>query len=403
MMNPIPGLDELLARARDNGIFGTKMRSVIKLPGAGLDAVVEQQFEIGRQIIGAGLVPIIEPEVDIHSPKKAEAEQQLKAALLDGVNGLADDQAVMLKLTLPDTDNLYSELVSHPKLVRVVALSGGYSRDEACERLARNTGVIASFSRALTEGLTAQQSDEEFNATLDQAIARSPGAGYLSLFRATRRRCRRRAACPSSCLVMVVAGLGWAGPAAVRRARCADRRAGRGPRVGRHDLLRADHRVLAVAERGPAANRSRRRARGTVAAVGLGCSPLALRTHPSALGRRRGRPAELVGSRRSGAIVGQTRRTLGAAGRLAVESTSDAGTGVVGRRMAGRSGCRGQYRGRGSAPGAHRLAGDGAHRPRDRRPGVVLVGTGAAAGVDGQDRTRSAGRHRGCDGASGRR
>ena len=171
VMKPIPGLDELLARARDHGVFGTKMRSFIKLPGAGLDAVVAQQFEIGLQIVAAGLVPIIEPEIDIHSPRKAEAEDQLNAALLEGVNGLADDQAVMLKLTLPDTDNLYTDLVGHPKVVRVVALSGGYSRDEACEKLARNHGVIASFSRALTEGLTAQQSDEEFNATLDAAIA----------------------------------------------------------------------------------------------------------------------------------------------------------------------------------------------------------------------------------------
>ena len=171
VMKPIPGLDELLARARDHGVFGTKMRSFIKLPGAGLDAVVAQQFEIGLQIVAAGLVPIIEPEIDIHSPRKAEAEDQLNAALLEGVNGLADGQAVMLKLTLPDTDNLYSDLVRHPKVVRVVALSGGYSRDEACEKLARNHGVIASFSRALTEGLTAQQSDEEFNATLDAAIA----------------------------------------------------------------------------------------------------------------------------------------------------------------------------------------------------------------------------------------
>jgi fructose-bisphosphate aldolase class I len=170
IMKPIPGLDELLVRARDNGVFGTKMRSVIKLPGAGLDAVVEQQFEIGRQIIAAGLVPIIEPEIDIHSPRKAEAEDQLNAALLDGVNKLGD-QVVMLKLTLPDTDNLYKQLVEHPKVLRLVALSGGYSRDEACEKLARNTGVIASFSRALTEGLTAQQSDQEFNATLDAAIA----------------------------------------------------------------------------------------------------------------------------------------------------------------------------------------------------------------------------------------
>jgi fructose-bisphosphate aldolase class I len=171
VMKPIPGLDELLARARDNGVFGTKMRSVIKVPGAGLDAVVEQQFEIGRQIIGAGLVPIIEPEIDIHSPRKAEAEDQLNAALLDGVNNLGDDKVVMLKLTLPDTDNLYKQLVEHPRVLRVVALSGGYSRDEACEKLARNTGVIASFSRALTEGLTAQQSDQEFNGTLDAAIA----------------------------------------------------------------------------------------------------------------------------------------------------------------------------------------------------------------------------------------
>jgi fructose-bisphosphate aldolase class I len=171
VMKPMPGLDALLDRAVENGVFGTKERSVIKLPGAGLDAVVEQQFEVAQQVLAKGLVPIIEPEVDIHSPRKAEAEDQLKAALLDGVNNLGDDQAVMLKLTLPDTDNLYAELVAHPKVVRVVALSGGYSRDEACEKLARNNGVIASFSRALTEGLTAQQSDQEFNATLDAAIA----------------------------------------------------------------------------------------------------------------------------------------------------------------------------------------------------------------------------------------
>jgi fructose-bisphosphate aldolase class I len=132
---------------------------------------VAQQFEVARQVLAKGLVPIIEPEVDIHSPKKAEAEDQLKAALLDGVNQLGDDQAVMLKLTLPDTDSLYSELVDHPKVVRVVALSGGYNRDDACEKLSRNNGVIASFSRALTEGLNAQQSDEEFNSTLDAAIA----------------------------------------------------------------------------------------------------------------------------------------------------------------------------------------------------------------------------------------
>jgi fructose-bisphosphate aldolase class I len=171
IMKPMPGLDDLLDRAVANGVFGTKERSFIKLPGAGLDAVVAQQFEVAQQVLAKGLVPIIEPEVDIHSPRKAEAEDQLRAALLDGVNALGDDQAVMVKLTLPDTDNLYSELVAHPKVVRVVALSGGYSRDEACEKLSRNNGVIASFSRALTEGLTAQQSDQEFNATLDAAIA----------------------------------------------------------------------------------------------------------------------------------------------------------------------------------------------------------------------------------------
>lgn len=170
-MKPIPGLDDLLDRAVANGVFGTKERSVIKLPGAGLDAVVAQQFEVAAQVLAKDLVPIIEPEVDINSPKKAEAEDQLKASLLDGVNHLGDDQKVMLKLTLPNTDNLYRELVEHPNVVRVVALSGGYGREEACEKLSRNNGVIASFSRALTEGLTAQQSDEEFNATLDAAIA----------------------------------------------------------------------------------------------------------------------------------------------------------------------------------------------------------------------------------------
>jgi fructose-bisphosphate aldolase, class I len=170
-MKPMPELDDLLDRAVANGVFGTKERSVIKLPGAGLDAVVTQQFEVAQQVLAKGLVPILEPEVDIHSPRKAEAEDQLKAGLLDGVNQLGEDQKVMLKLTLPDADNLYSELVDHPKVVRVVALSGGYSRDEACEKLSRNNGVIASFSRALTEGLTAQQSGDEFNTTLDAAIA----------------------------------------------------------------------------------------------------------------------------------------------------------------------------------------------------------------------------------------
>jgi fructose-bisphosphate aldolase class I len=168
VMKPIDGLDELLARAVAKGIFGTKMRSVIKLPGSGLEAVVDQQFEVARQILGAGLVPIIEPEVDIHSPEKGAAEEQLKAAILRHLDTL--DQQVILKLTLPDTDDLYRDLVEHPKVMRVVALSGGYDRTDACERLARNHGVIASFSRALTEGLTAQQSDDEFNKTLDEAI-----------------------------------------------------------------------------------------------------------------------------------------------------------------------------------------------------------------------------------------
>jgi len=171
VMKPIPDLDDLLARALDNGIFGTKMRSFIMLPGKGLDAVVEQQFAIARRILAAGLVPIIEPEVDIHSPRKAEAEDQLKAGLLEEVNKLDTGQVVMLKLTLPETDNLYKDFVEHPGVLRVLALSGGYSRDEACARLARNHGVIASFSRALTQGLTVKQSPGEFDAMLDESIA----------------------------------------------------------------------------------------------------------------------------------------------------------------------------------------------------------------------------------------
>jgi fructose-bisphosphate aldolase, class I len=170
VMKPMPGLDELLARARDNGVFGTKMRSVIKQPGAGLDAVVEQQFEIGRQIIAAGLVPIIEPEIDIHSPEKAKAEALLKAGIAEKLNQLPAGQLVMLKLTLPEQDNFYADFVKHPKVLRVVALSGGYSREEANDRLRRNHGVIASFSRALAEGLSAQQSADEFNTTLDKSI-----------------------------------------------------------------------------------------------------------------------------------------------------------------------------------------------------------------------------------------
>jgi fructose-bisphosphate aldolase, class I len=171
VMKPIPNLDDLLARALDNGIFGTKMRSFIKLPGRGLDAVVDQQFDIARQILATGLVPIIEPEVDIHSPQKAEAEEQLKARILERLNTVDANQVVMLKLTLPETDDLYAEFVEHPKVLRVLALSGGYSRDDACARLARNHGVIASFSRALTEGLSVDQSPEEFDAMLDKSIA----------------------------------------------------------------------------------------------------------------------------------------------------------------------------------------------------------------------------------------
>ena len=171
VMKPISGLDDLLARAAALGIFGTKMRSVIKLPGGGLGAVVDQQFEVARQILAAGLVPIIEPEIDIHSPAKGEAEDQLKASIITHLGTLGDNQQVMLKLTLPDTDDLYRDLVDHPKVMRVLALSGGYTRAEACERLARNHGVIASFSRALTEGLTIQQSGAEFDKTLDEAIA----------------------------------------------------------------------------------------------------------------------------------------------------------------------------------------------------------------------------------------
>jgi fructose-bisphosphate aldolase class I len=171
LMKPIGGLDELLARARDKGIFGTKMRSVIKTADAGgVQQIVDQQFEIGRQILAAGLVPIIEPEVDIHSPSKAEAEELLKAAILQQLDQVPEGEHVMLKLTLPEEDGFYTELVEHPRVLRVVALSGGYTREDANARLARNPGVIASFSRALTEGLSAQQSDEDFDAALGAAI-----------------------------------------------------------------------------------------------------------------------------------------------------------------------------------------------------------------------------------------
>jgi fructose-bisphosphate aldolase, class I len=171
VMKPMPGLDELLARAADLGVFGTKMRSVVKVAdAAGVQAVVDQQFEVGRQIVAAGLVPIIEPEVDIHSPSKEEAEVLLKAAMLERLNDLGESENVMLKLTIPSVDDFYSDVIAHPRVLRVVALSGGYSRAEANERLARNHRMIASFSRALTEGLSAQQTDAEFDAMLDGAI-----------------------------------------------------------------------------------------------------------------------------------------------------------------------------------------------------------------------------------------
>ena len=171
LMKPMPELDALLAKGASKGIFGTKMRSVIKEANkAGIDAVVAQQFAVGRQILAAGLVPIIEPEVDITSATKKEAEVLLKAALLAELNAQPADQPVMLKLTLPEVDDFYQELVNHPSVLRVVALSGGYSREESNQRLSRNHGVIASFSRALTEGLSAKQSEAEFNATLDSTI-----------------------------------------------------------------------------------------------------------------------------------------------------------------------------------------------------------------------------------------
>ena len=171
LMKPMPALDALLKRAVAKGIFGTKMRSVINgANAAGIDAVVAQQFEVGKQILAAGLMPIIEPEVNIKAADKKEAEALLKAALLKQLDALTGDQKVMLKLTIPSVDGFYTELVKHPRVLRVVALSGGYSRDESNALLAKNPGVIASFSRALTEGLTAQQSDAEFNAALDKAI-----------------------------------------------------------------------------------------------------------------------------------------------------------------------------------------------------------------------------------------
>jgi fructose-bisphosphate aldolase class I len=171
LMKPMPALDALLAKARGKGIFGTKMRSVIKQASpSGIRAVVKQQFDVGRQIIAAGLVPIIEPEVDIKCPDKAAAEDILKAEIMAQLDALPEGKLVMLKLTLPEQDNLYADCIAHPRVLKVVALSGGYSRDEANARLARQHGMVASFSRALTEGLSAQQSEAEFDAALDAAI-----------------------------------------------------------------------------------------------------------------------------------------------------------------------------------------------------------------------------------------
>lgn len=171
LMKPIPDLDDLLDRALSHGVFGTKMRSVVKVADpAGVEAIVDQQFELGRQIAAKGLVPILEPEVDIHSPSKAEAEQLLHDGIVARLGDL-DDEPFMFKITLPERDGLYADVLEHPNVVAVVALSGGYSRAEANERLARNPGVVASFSRALTQDLHVDQTPEEFDAALDEAIA----------------------------------------------------------------------------------------------------------------------------------------------------------------------------------------------------------------------------------------
>jgi fructose-bisphosphate aldolase class I len=171
LMKPMPELDALLKKAKSKGVFGTKMRSVIKQANAAaIDAVVKQQFEVGKQILAGGLMPIIEPEVDIKTPNKDKAEELLKASILKELNQLKPDQRVMLKLTIPEIDNLYADLIKHPNVLRVVALSGGYSREESNKRLARQNGMTASFSRALSEGLSKQQSDEEFNKALDASV-----------------------------------------------------------------------------------------------------------------------------------------------------------------------------------------------------------------------------------------
>ena len=190
LMKPIPGLDDLLARAKAKGVFGTKMRSVIKQANAGgIEAVVKQQFEIGRRIIAAGLVPIIEPEVDIHCPEKAKAEELLKAAFGAELDSLAPDQIVMLKLTLPEEPGFYTDFVNHPNVLKVVALSGGYTREEANRRLALNHGVVASSSRALSEGLSAQQSEAEFDAMMGASIQSIFDASMTA--RTAAMQCRR--------------------------------------------------------------------------------------------------------------------------------------------------------------------------------------------------------------------
>jgi fructose-bisphosphate aldolase, class I len=180
-MKPMPALAALLAKAKAKRIFGTKMRSVInQANAAGIQDIVNQQFELARQIIAAGFVPIVEPEVDIHCPDKPQAETLLKAALLGELNTLPEGHLVMLKLTLPEHDDLYAECVRHPQVVRVLALSGGYTLEEANNRLRRNHGIVASFSRALVEGLSAQQSDAEYNRLLDASIR--------SIFEASTRK-----------------------------------------------------------------------------------------------------------------------------------------------------------------------------------------------------------------------
>jgi fructose-bisphosphate aldolase class I len=171
LMKPMPGLDDLLARARDKGVYGTKMRSVVNHADAtGVKAIVDQQFEVGQRILDAGLMPILEPEVDIHAPDKEQAEEQLREHIAAHLDAMSGDHQVMLKLSIPTRDGFYTPLIDHPNVLRVVALSGGYSREEANERLARNPGLIASFSRALIGELSAKQSDEEFDATLATAV-----------------------------------------------------------------------------------------------------------------------------------------------------------------------------------------------------------------------------------------